>query len=114
MLLIAAEAVGLIEFVAELRGAQIFAQMSDALLERRERGLDCFSVGVGDVAPHGKRAGAEPRHLAECAAANIFQLWRVANFFFEQRAQRSGDKLGQMADPGDQLVVTRGIEIECS
>lgn len=112
MSLLAPELIGLLEFVAEQRRAQIFAQEGEALLKGEQCALDGFGISVGDVAPHGIGAGTEARHLAQRAAAHVFELGCVADFFFKQSAERSGRELRQVADPGDEFVVADGIEIE--
>ena len=110
--LFATETIGLFEFVAQFGRAQVFADVGEALFESLERGCDGIGVGMGDVAPHGKGAGAETRHLAQSAAADIFQFRSIADFVFEQRAQGGGDELRQMADPGDEFVVAGGVKVD--
>ena len=77
------------EFVAEFRRLQVLAQVHEPLLQGEQRCGDCFSVGVGNVAPHGIRAGSETRHFAQGAAADGAEVLVVREFFFEQSAERS-------------------------
>ena len=107
-----AEAVGALEFVAQLRGFQVFADVGEALLERKQGFCDGLGVGVGDVAPHGEGAGAEPRHLAQSAAADGQQVGVGGEFVFEQGAHGGGDELRQMADPGAEDVMAGWIEVD--
>src|ERR1700744_874788 len=107
-----AELVGLIEFVAQAWSVEVFADVGQTLFEFEESALDGFGIGVGDVAPHGEGACAETRHLAEPAAADIFELRGIAYLVFEQSAQSRCGELRQVTEPGDELVVAEGIEIE--
>src|SRR6202789_4654059 len=86
--------------------------MGKVLLEFEECALDGGGVGVGDVAPHGKGACAEACHLAQATSADVFELGGVAYFLFQQCAESCGGELRQVADPGDQIVVADGVEIE--
>ena len=52
-----------------------------------KRGFYGFCIRVGDVAPHGVGAGAEARHLAQGAAAYVFELRRVAYLFLSTRSK---------------------------
>jgi hypothetical protein len=70
--LFAPETIGFFELVTQFGRAQIFADMGEVLFESLERGCNGVSVGVGDVAPHGKRTGSEARHLAKSATAYVF------------------------------------------
>ena len=109
---IATELVGLLEFVAQGGCAQVFADVGEALLEGEQGALDGHGVGEGNVAPHGERAGAEARHFAQGAAADVLEFGGSADFLFQERAEGGGRELGQMADPGHHLVVTGGVDVD--
>ena len=94
-LLLPPEAVGLLKLVAQRGRAQVFAQMREPLLQREQSGLNRFRVGEGNVAPHGVGAGAEPRHLAQRAAAHVFQLRRVAHLFFSSALRAVATNCGR-------------------
>ena len=104
------------ELVAELGGAEIFADVLEALLQGQEGLGDLLGVREGDVAPHAVGAGSEAGGLAESAAADGGDLLAadgiVAEGVLEQRGEGGGEHLREMADPGAELVVALGVEIE--
>src|SRR3984957_20889624 len=114
--LAAAELVGEEELFAELVGAKVLAEVLETLLQGEEGGGDGLGVGEGDVAPHAVGAGAEAGGLAEGAATDggdLVATFRVgAEGVFEQRGEGGREHLREMADPGAELVVTAGIEVE--
>ena len=107
-----AEAVGQGELIAELGGAEVFADVLETLFQSEEGLGDGLGVGEGDVAPHAVGAGAEAGGLAEGAAADGGDLLAangvVAEGVFEERGEGGGEHLGEMADPGAELVVVGG------
>src|SRR5437660_3869339 len=105
LLLLGVELVGALKLVAQTGRAQVLADIGQALLQLLERLLNIFRVGVGNVAPHGIRAGGDARHLAQGSAANAMQLGIVAELFFERCRERGCNHLGKMTDPGAQAVV---------
>src|SRR5580692_2568970 len=100
------------EFLAQRGSAQVLANVGKALLQRVQRSFNGRGVGVGDVAPHGKWAGAETRHFAESPAAHVLQFGCVADLVFQHRTQSRRRELRQMADPCNQLIVARRVEID--
>src|SRR5580704_526739 len=66
---------------------------------------------MGNVTPHGIGAGSQPRHLAQSASPDRSHVGRIGKTIFEHGAQSSGQKLGQMADPGTDLVMPGGQNV---
>src|SRR5579863_7824069 len=66
---------------------------------------------MGDVTPHGIGAGSQPRHLAQSASSDRSHVWSIGKTIFEHGAQSSGQELGQMADPGTDLVMPGGQDV---
>ena len=111
-----AEFVGDAELFAELGGAEVFAEVGEALLEGVEGVGDGVGVGEGDVAPHGVGAGAESSGFAEGSASDGGDLatgFGVASEgVFEEGGEGGGEHLGEVGDPGADLVVAGGVKIE--
>jgi hypothetical protein len=106
------EPVGAIELIAEFGSFEVFAEVREALLEGVEGAVNRVGVGVGDVAPHGKGAGAESGHLAQSAASDGEKVSVGREFVFEQGSKSRGDELRQMADPRAEHVVANGVHVE--
>src|ERR1039458_713589 len=71
--LLAAELVGLLELIAQLGSAKVFAQLSKSLFEGEQCALHRFGIGMRNVAPHRVRTRAQARHLAQRASAHVLQ-----------------------------------------
>ena len=111
-----AEVVGSFELRAELGGAKVFAEVGEGLLEGVEGFGDGLGVGEGDVAPHGVGAGAEAGGFAQGPAADGVDIGEGLGIggeaFFEQGGEGGGEHLGEVRDPGAELVVAGGGEVE--
>src|SRR4051812_12402505 len=110
--LFAPELVSPLEFLTQSRRAQVLVNIREAPLQSLQHRLDGRGVGMRNVTPHRKWAGAQPRHFAQCAASHMLQLRRVSYLLLEQRTQGRSRELRQMADPGHQFVVARRVEID--
>ena len=112
MALSLSELVRAVEFAAEFGGAEVFAQVGEALFQGVEGLGDGFGVGVGHVAPHAVGAGAEAGHLSQGAATDGVEFGCAAYFVLKESGESCRQKLRQVADPGHELVVAGGVEVE--
>ena len=80
--------------------------------ERAERVRDVRLIGQTDVAPDAPCAAREPRHVAPAGRGQRPGQLAIGDLGVasgaEQRRQRAGDELGQMADQRDRRVVIFG------
>ena len=77
------EAIGQFELFAQLGGAEVFAEVSEALLKCVKGVGYCFCVGVGHVPPHAVGTGPEASHFAQCAAANRGEFRSVSDLILQ-------------------------------
>src|SRR5215470_2373871 len=94
----------------QLARIEVFANVGQLLFQLQQSIRNMLLVSKCDVAPHRIWTGGDAGHLTQRASAGFDQWGARAVFVNQSYGERSRYHLGNVADPGTELIVISGIE----